>query len=132
MVADAFDDGNRAAVPHRETLAGHPADQSLAGRGAVQRDVAGHDVFFRKEIGGLRRKDGQPSSGQSLPEVVIRVAFQRQADPPWKEGAKTLAGGSGEADLDGVVGQAIEAVPARDFAAEDRADRPVAVPNRKL
>src|SRR3954454_23924761 len=44
VVADLLDDGDRARVAHAEALAADAAEERLAARGAVERDVADHDV----------------------------------------------------------------------------------------
>ena len=46
--------------------------------------------------------------------------------------AETLAGGALEVDADGIVRQAVGAVPPRHFAAEHRADGAVRVADRQL
>src|SRR6516164_1886619 len=72
------------------------------------------------------------SSGKAFAEVIVRIALQRQADAVRDECAETLTGRAGEADLDGVFGQAFGSITARDFTAEDRADSPICVPDWKL
>ena len=49
VIADALDHGMRAAVSHREPLAGHAPQIGFAARGAVQRHVADDDVLFGHE-----------------------------------------------------------------------------------
>src|SRR3954451_22952430 len=58
VVADRLDDGGRARVAHAEALAGHPAEERLAARRAVERDVADDDVLLRGEGGRLVRTHG--------------------------------------------------------------------------
>src|SRR5579883_1872190 len=49
VVAHAFDDGQRAAVAHREALAGSPGHEELAARRAVQHGVADDGVLVACE-----------------------------------------------------------------------------------
>ena len=80
VIADAFDDGVRAAVADRESLAGDAADERLAARRAVERDVADDDVLFRRERRVDRRPDDQPPARQALADEVVRLAFERERD----------------------------------------------------
>ena len=50
VIADAFDDGERAAVAHREAFAGDAAEVRLAAGRAVERDVADEDVVLGDEV----------------------------------------------------------------------------------
>ncbi len=59
VIADAFDDRVRAAVAHREALAGHAAEERLAAGRAVERDVADDDVLLGLE-GGFAAADAPP------------------------------------------------------------------------
>ena len=49
VVADAFDDGDGAAVANGKALAGDTAEVGLAARRAVERDVADDDVLLGHE-----------------------------------------------------------------------------------
>ena len=60
VIADAFDDRERAAVADGEPLAGEAADVRLAAGRAVQRDVADDDVVLGDERRLPRRIDDQP------------------------------------------------------------------------
>ena len=58
-----------------------------------------------KGDGGRRPQHDAPAR-QALAHVVVGVALEAQGDAPGQEGAEALAGRAGEADGDGVVGQA--------------------------
>src|ERR1051325_6911883 len=127
VITDGFDDGVDAAVTHAEAFAGHASNVSLAGRSAVEGDVAGDDVRLGHEGGASGRiKDDFPA-GQTFAEIIVGVALQNPGQAPGHEGAETLAGRAFEMDADGVFGQALHAVAAGDFAAEDGADDAVDV-----
>ena len=96
VVADAFDDRERAAVADGEALARHAAEVRLAARRAVERDVADDDVLFGDERRLPRRIDDDLAARQALADVVVRVAFERQRDAARHERAEALAGRSGE------------------------------------
>src|SRR5262249_56655964 len=74
VVADALHDGVSAAVADGEALASHSADEGLAARRAVERDVADDDVLLGRESRAPRRKDDQPSAREALAPVVVGVA----------------------------------------------------------
>src|SRR4051794_3315348 len=78
VVADRLDDGGRARVAHAEALAGHAAEERLAARRPVQRDVADDDVLLGGERRVLVRAHGQRAARQALAAVVVGVAEQRE------------------------------------------------------
>src|SRR4051812_12631603 len=78
MVADLLDDGDRARVAHAEALARDAAEERLALRRAVQRDVADDDVLLGAVRRALRRPHGERAARQTLAAVVVRVAEQRE------------------------------------------------------
>ena len=49
-------------------------------------------------------------AGQSLAEIVVRLAFEDQRDATGQECAERLSGGTGELDRDGVVRQTLKPV----------------------
>ena len=57
MVTDAFDHGVDARVAHAKAFASDAVDVSLAGGGAVERDVADEDVILGFEGRALGRID---------------------------------------------------------------------------
>ena len=105
VIADAFDDGQRAAVADGKPLAGNAADIRLAARRAVERDVADDDVVLGDERRLPRRIHGELAARQALAEVVVRVALETHRDAARHERAEALAGRAGELDADRVVGQ---------------------------
>src|SRR5579864_2402364 len=50
VIAHAFDHGSRARVPHRKTLACHAIEKCFAAGGAIERNVANQNIFFRREM----------------------------------------------------------------------------------
>ena len=79
VIADAFDDGERAAVADGEPLAGDAAEVRLAARRAVERDVADDDVLLGDERRLPRRIDDDLAARQPLADVVVRVALEASA-----------------------------------------------------
>src|SRR5947207_1412838 len=69
---------------------------------------------------------------QSLSEIVMHIAFESQAQSFRYERAKTLAGGTREANFNRAVGQTRSAVAPGDFTAENRPDGTVGVRDRQL
>src|SRR5439155_20260741 len=96
VVADRLDDGLSPGVAHAEALAGDPAEERLAARRAVQRDVADHDVLLGAEGRFLVRAHGQRPTGQALAAVVVGVAEQREAHAGGQPAAERLARRAGE------------------------------------
>src|SRR5690606_33493780 len=132
VVADPFDHGERPRVADAEPFSDHAAEEQFPGGGAVGDDVAGDDVLFSGERGGVRGADDDPSPGQAFADVVVGVADKAQRDPTGEERAERLAGGAGEGDVDGVVGQTFGAVAFGDLVAEHGADSPVDVADRQV
>ena len=106
MVAHGLDDGVHAGVAHGEAFARHAAHEHLALGRAVQRDVADDHVLLGRERGLRRREHGELAARQSLAEVVVGVALEREAHAVRHERAEALARRTLELDLDGVLGQA--------------------------
>ena len=132
MVARALDDRFRARVSHAEPLAADAADEDLAARGPVGHDVARDHVVFRPEEGVGHRPHDHAAAGEALAAVVVDVADDRHLDAGHAEGHQALAGRAGERDPDRAVGQAARAVPTRDLARKDGADRAVDVADRQV
>ncbi len=129
VVADGLDHRGGAGVADGEALAGHAVEPGLASGGAVKDHVADQDVLLGREGGALGRVDDQPPAGEALAGVIVGVAFQRQRDALGEEGAEALPGRAGEVEADGVLGQALGAVAAGDFAAQHGADGAMDVAN---
>ena len=105
VVADALDHRGRPRVAHAEALPHLPADEDLAGGGAVEDDVAGDDLVLGGERRTLRGPHDEPPARQALAEVVIGVAVEAHRDSVGHEGAEALARRPGEGQRDGVVGR---------------------------
>ncbi len=129
VVADAFHDGRGAGIAHREPLSRHAVQENFSAGRAVQADVADQNIFFRHERRIARRINDQPSAGKSLAHVIVGFAFQGQRDALRQERAETLSRAPVELHADGVLGQALGAVPPRDSPAEHRAHGAVHVAN---
>ena len=80
----------------------------------------------------LRRINDDAAAGESLAHVIVRVALQREGDALGQECAEALPGRAGELELDGVVRQAVRAVPPRDLSAQHGADGAVHVADGQL
>ena len=82
--------------------------QCLAAGGAEQDDVAADDVVLGDEAFGCtqRRTQHEASTGQALADEVVGVTVQAQRHADGHERTETVAGRTGERDVDGVVRQA--------------------------
>ena len=132
MVAHTFHDGVRAAVAHRESLSGHSSEIRFASGGAVQNCVANDDVVFGNEGRTFWWVNHQPATGQTLANIVVGIAFERQCDAFCKECAKALACRTAELDPDRIFGEAGIPVATGDFSAEHRADSAVGVADGQI
>src|SRR5207249_9715344 len=132
VVADALDHRGDAAVAHAEALAGLAAEEDLAARRAVQRDVAHDDVLLRREGRVARRVDDDAPAREALAEVVVGVARELDGDAGGEPGAEALARGARELDADRLRRQPLGAVAAGDLRRQYRAGRPVAVRDRQV
>src|SRR5262249_363140 len=77
VIADAFDDGLRAAVSHGKSLARSSREEGPPARAAVQDSASYRDVVAgdaRRVAGGRRGENG---SGQALTDIVVGVALER-------------------------------------------------------
>ena len=108
-----------------------PADEDLAGRGAVRDHVAGDDLLLGLERRRAVGPHDDPAPREALAEVVVGVALEPQGDPARHERAERLAGRPGHRQVDGVVGQPRAGVPLGDLVTEHRADRAVDVADRQ-
>src|SRR5208282_4647411 len=132
MVADALDDRVRAAVTHRESLAGYAAEERFAAGRAVERDVADNDVVLGLEGRCFWRTHGDKSARQSLAAVVVRVALEMERDSGREPRTETLAGRTFEMNLDRVGRQSLRAETPRHFRRQHRADGAVHVADGKM
>ena len=77
MIARAFDDGNRARIANRKSLACHTTEITFARDRAIKHGVADNDRFMRHNLGCFsRRIDDQLATRQSLADIVIGLAFK--------------------------------------------------------
>ena len=109
-----------------------PRRNTSPGRGPVEDHVARDDVLLGDERAPRVRAQCDPSAGQPLADVVVRVADQPQGDAARQERAEALAGRAGERDVDGVVGQAVGAPALGHLVAEHGADGAVDVAHRQV
>ena len=87
VIADALDDGARAAVAHGEPLAGDTAHERVAAGCAVERHVADDDVLFGDErcTGGgrtTRRPPERPLPTKSLASPSSDSVIPRGRNAP--------------------------------------------------
>src|SRR5439155_12385757 len=120
VVADALDHRGDAAVAHAEPLAGLAAEEDLAARRAVERDVADDDVLLRREGRLARRVDDDAPAREALAEVVVVVALDLDGDAGGEPGAEALARGARELDADRLRRQPLGAVAAGDLRRQHR------------
>src|SRR5690606_7963607 len=80
MLAHPLDDGVRPRVADAEPLPREAMEEGLPGGGPVERHISDDHVLLRHEGGFARRADDDPASGEPLPDVVVRVAFEVDAD----------------------------------------------------
>ena len=82
VVTDALGDHGGTGVANAEPLADDTAQVDLPAGGAVGDHVAGDDVALGGERCGLVRPYDETPAGQSLADVVVRVAEQPQGHAP--------------------------------------------------
>ena len=73
VLADAFDDRERAAIAHGEAFAGAAGDKKLAGGGPVENGITGKDIAAARSGGA--GGDGNRAAGQSLADVIVGFAI---------------------------------------------------------
>ena len=132
VVADAFDDGVRAGVAHREALARPAAEERLARDRPVQDGVADDHVVLGGERRLLGRPHGDHAARGTLAGVVVGVAEQRQLDARRQPGPERLPGRPAELEPDRAGGQPRRTVLLRDVVGEQAPDRAVDVADREL
>src|SRR5476649_803945 len=101
MVAKTLDHRQRARVPHRKAFAGHAAEERFALDRAVERDVAGDDVFSRLAAELGRRLHRYPAARKSLAAVIVGVADDIQPYAAREKSTEALPRGAGQAHVDG-------------------------------
>ena len=96
VVADTFDDCDRAAVPYREPLAGDAGEVRFAGCRSVQHGVADENRLIGNELRGARVPDDKAAAGKSLADVVVGFALQLERESARGKRAEALATRSSE------------------------------------
>src|SRR6266704_1180792 len=128
VLADTFHYGKRTAVSDSETLTAAAGNEELARSSTVEQGVAGKHVPAPRssEPGG----DGDGSTGQSLPDVVVGFALELEGYSLGKKGTEALARSAmkflGDLGIDRVAVLAA----AHQFAAQARANAAIRVLNR--
>src|SRR5690606_28628057 len=100
MVAGSFHHHRGSGVPDTEALSRQTADIRFARRRPVKGHISDNDVFFRLEGSGTVGIQEQTAPAQSLPKIIVRIAFQLQGQPAGNERAKALPGRSPEFEMD--------------------------------
>src|SRR5690625_2376516 len=124
VVADAFNDDFRPAVPHAETFTGFAVYEHLTACGTVQADVADDDFMT---AAGVRCSHGDPSAGQAFPDIIVQIAGMMECQAFGYEGAVTLPAVAGRIHGIAVVRESAAAEPGSDFTAEPCSYVPVPV-----
>ena len=127
MVADAFDDGGAARVPHTETLAGTAAGVKVTAGGAIHHGVAQDGVFRGREFHASPRFDDDFARGHAFTDIIVGLTRQDQLDAAAEERAEGLAGAAFQLDGDGAFRHAGVAPVISDFATELGADVTVGI-----
>src|SRR5262249_27490746 len=115
---------------HREAFAGDAAEVAFALDGAVEHGIADDDRFLRHEAAVACRADNEAAAREALADIVVGVAYEIEGYPARQPGTEALAGGAGELDVDGVIGQAFVAVALGHLAGQHRAGGAVGVLDR--
>ena len=127
VVADAFDDGGAARVPHTETLAGTAAGVKVTAGGAIHHRVAQDGVFRGREFHASPRFDDDFACGHAFTDIVIGLTRQDQLDAAAEERAEGLAGAAFQLDGDGAFRHAGVAPVISDLPTELGADVAVGI-----
>ena len=80
MVADAFDHRAGAAIANGKAFGRSAAIKRLASSRAIETHVAHDDVILGDKTGILGGIDHQPTTGESLADVIVGVSLQFQCD----------------------------------------------------
>ncbi|KAG5461751.1 MAG: hypothetical protein BJ554DRAFT_6004 [Olpidium bornovanus] len=103
VITASLDDGDGARVAHAESLRCQTSEESLAGSGSVQADVSNDHILFGPEVRPLRRVSDNASAGETLSDVIVRVAFEFKSDARGKESTERLTGRPVQHNVDSVV-----------------------------
>ena len=127
VVANTFDDGDRAGVTHRETLARTARSiQATAGR-AVQAGVADDAGFVATEGRAYRRTNGEQAAGHPFTHIVVRIASQMQFDAAGIPHAEALARSTAKVGDNRVGSETLVAVSLGDITGQRCANGAVGV-----
>ncbi len=125
VLADAFDNGESAAVADGEAFARASGDEKLAGSGAVENSVAGENVAAAGS--GKSRRDGDGAAGETFADVIVGFAFEAEGDAFGEKCAEALAGGAVKILADLVVAREAVFAAAHEFAAESGANAAIGI-----
>src|SRR5262249_42568590 len=126
----AFDHRGRAGIAHGEALAGNAADEGLSGDRAVEHGIADDDRFLRHDAGVDRRPYDDAPAREALADIVVALALELEGDAAREPGAEALTGGTGELDVDRIIGKPDMAVALGDLARKHRAGGTIGVGDR--
>src|SRR5258707_9693186 len=118
VLADAFDNGESAAVADGEAFARASGDEKLAGSGAVENSVAGENVAAAGS--GKSRRDGDGAAGETFADVIVGFAFEAEGDAFGEKCAEALAGGAVKILADLVVAREAVFSAGHEVAPESR------------
>src|SRR6185369_3922856 len=127
MIARALDDGDRAGIAHRESLARNAGREKVAARRAIQARVAHDHGVFANETRFARMTQHQLASRHALADVVVGIAFEVHVQAAGIPHAEALPNVAGESHDERRVFHAVVAPLARDLAGEPGADGAVEV-----
>ena len=97
----ALDHGGRTTVAHREALARLASREQLAAGRPIKAGVADDRVALRRDQ-VRRRFDDDGRAGQTLADIVVRLAGQLDAQALHGEGAERLAGRAAQPHRHGI------------------------------
>src|SRR5690606_33836304 len=101
VIADTFDDRDRAGIAHAEAFARASSCEQVAAGGAVEHGVADDGLVLPDERLGGVRTDDDLTAVHALANVVIGLAIQRETDAVDQERAERLASGATEREVNG-------------------------------
>jgi len=78
MITDAFHHGGCSGVANRKSFSGDSVEKGFSTGCAIERNVSNQNVFFGCESGSPRWIHHQASTGQTLADIVISLAFERE------------------------------------------------------
>src|SRR6266852_7128150 len=90
VIADSFDYSGSSGVADGKALASNPVKKRFAAGCAVEGNVADQNIFLGGESGSAGRIHHQPSTGQTLADVIVGLAFERKRDSLRQERAQAL------------------------------------------